>query len=153
MSKSKGRILTSILKLLLYIILISGILFFLLIFDKIPPLLIECKLIFIIAHKILGYIFGILIMYHCIINKKWYKAWFTGKIKNARKSMLTKWISIIFIFITFSLFLDGLFPRKIYACIHAIIGITWIILMIYHIKAKRSTSKKTSQKPIRIISS
>ena len=152
MVSSKRKVIAILLEIFLYIILISGILFFLLIFNRIPSCLIKWKLIFIITHKILGYIFGILVLLHCLNNRKWFKAWFSGKIKNTKKSFLTKWISILSLIMPISFSLAGIFPRNTYVCVHTIIGVTWIILMIYHVKAKRSIAKKISQKRIITIS-
>jgi len=152
--KNRGRkVLTTLLELFLYIIFISGVLFLLLVLGKAPTPLIEWKLIFIITHKILGYIFGMLIIWHCLINWKWYRAWFSGKIKNTKKSLLTKSVSILFVVMIFSSFFEGVFPRQVYACGHGIIGLTWMILMIYHIRAKKSVSKKVSKKCIPMVSS
>jgi len=143
--KNTKTIITTLLELFLYIIFISGIFFLLLVLGKASPELIKWKLIFILTHKILGYIFLLLIFWHCLINRKWYKAWISGKIKNRKISLLTKWISILFLIMLFSFFFNGIFPRTIYATSHAILGITWMVLTICHIKKKRNISKKTSR--------
>lgn len=138
----KKKVLTVILELLLYIILISGIVFFLVVYGIAPSSIVEWKMIFIISHKCLGYLFWILILCHALMNRKWYKAWFSGKIKNTRKSQVTKSISILFLLMTISFFFEGMFPRKIYALLHAIIGMGWVVFMIYHIVSKRNVTKK-----------
>lgn len=57
MAVRKKKILTTTLKWLLYIILAAGIGFILVVLGIAPSPIVEGKLIFIIPHKILGYIF------------------------------------------------------------------------------------------------
>lgn len=142
MAVRKRKFLTVILELLLYIILVSGVVFFLVVYGIAPSSIIEWKMIFIISHKCLGYLFWILILWHAIMNRKWYKAWFSGRMKNTRKSLLTKLISILFLFMTLSFFFGDMLPRKVYAMAHAIIGIGWIVFMMCHIISKRNATKK-----------
>lgn len=142
MTVRKKKYLTVILELLLYIILVSGIVFFLVVYGIAPSSITAWKMIFIISHKCLGYLFWILILWHALMNRKWYKAWFSGKIKNTRKSLVTKIISILFLLMTISFFFEDMLPRKIYALLHAIIGIGWVVFMIYHIVSKRNVTKK-----------
>lgn len=146
MTVHKKKILKTISEWFLYIILVTGIGFLPIALGIAPTLLIDGKLLFIMPHKILGYIFYILILYHAFIHRKWYKAWISGKIKKTRNSQITKSISVLFLLIIILFLFGDLLPRKIYAVSHSGIGLIWIILMICHIKIKRNASRKRSGK-------
>lgn len=145
MAVRRKKILTTILEWLLYIILVSGIMFLLVILGIAPFPLVDGKLAFIIPHKIIGYIFFILIVCHAFTHRKWYKAWASGKTKKTKNNQITRLISILFLFMIILFPLEGLLPRKIWASLHSVIGITWIILMINHIRTKRKIVRKHSQ--------
>lgn len=146
MAVGKNRNLTIILEWFLYIILVAGIGFLLVVLGIAPSPLVEAKLMFIIPHKILGYIFFILVLYHAFIHRKWYKAWTSGKIRSTKSNQITKRISILFFLMLIFFSFEGVFPRKIFALGHSIIGLAWIFLMISHIRIKRSVVKKSCRK-------
>ena len=75
MAIRKRNILTPLLIWLLYIILAAGICFLPIVLGLAPPWLIEGKPAFIIPHKILGYLFLILLLCPVFTHRKWYKAW------------------------------------------------------------------------------
>jgi len=138
----RRKILTSLLEGLLYIISITGIVFFSIVMDKAPSWVIQWKLIFIITHKILGYIFFILVLAHVFSHRKWYKAWSSEKIKKTKNNMVTKSVSVLLLLIIIFFLFEGMLPRAIYASGHSIIGTAWVLLMIYHIRFKRNLVKK-----------
>lgn len=137
MAVRKKNILSILLKWLLCIILIAGIGFLLIVLGIAPSWLIEGKLTFIIPHKILGYLFFVLLLGHIFIHRKWHKAWGAGKLKKTRNNRITKSISILFLLMIIGFLFGGLFPRKIYALGHAMIGMAWIIAMISHMRIKK----------------
>lgn len=137
MAVRKRNTLPSLLKWLLCIILIAGIGFLLIVLGIAPSWLVEGKLIFIIPHKILGYLFFILLLYHIFTHRKWYKAWGNSKLKKTRNNQITKSVSILFLLMIMAFLFGGLLPRKMYALGHSVIGLAWIIAMMYHIRTKK----------------
>lgn len=137
MAVRKRKIPTTLLKWLLYIILIVGIGFLLLVLGIAPPWLVTGKLAFIIPHKILGYLFFILLLGHVFTHRKWYKAWGNGKLKKTTNNRITKSVSILFLLMIVAFLFEGMFPRKIYALVHSAIGLAWITTMICHIRVKK----------------
>jgi len=142
MAVRTGKILTTILKWLLYIILVTGIVFLMIVLDIVPSLFVDGKLIFIIPHKILGYVFFIFILFHAFSHRKWYEAWCSGKISNKKNNRITKLLSVLFLILIFFFLFEAFLPLKIYACGHSIIGMACVILMIYHICVKVHAQKR-----------
>jgi hypothetical protein len=114
MKSGKNKKLKALLEICLYTILITGIVFALKIYDLTPPALEGLSIGFIILHKILGYVFLALILWHALIYWKWYKAWGSGKMKNNKNNSLTKSISVLFLLVTFSLFFEDILPQNVY---------------------------------------
>ena len=137
MTVRKKNILPTLLKWLLCIIFIAGIGFLLLVLGITPPWLVTGKLAFIIPHKILGYLFFVLLSGHVFTHRKWYRAWSAGKLKKTRNNRITKSISILFLLMIMTFLFGDLFPREIYALGHSVIGLAWITAMICHIRMKK----------------
>lgn len=87
-------------------------------------------------HIFSGFIFLILVGVHMSRNRKWYKAWIAGKLKN-EKSKLSKSITGYFFLMIISLSFDAFLPRSVFLIIHIWIGTVWIIGMIKHFKSKQ----------------
>jgi len=137
MKFGKNKWLTTSLEICLYVILFSGIVFLLAKSNATPSVLKVGVIILIKIHKILGFIFLALILWHALTYRKWYKAWFSGKIKN-KKSLFTKSISVLFLILTFALFFENIVPHKIYTWGHIIIGTIWIAFIILHIRQNKT---------------
>lgn len=136
---------STILKWLLYTVLAGGVGFLLIVLGIAPSPLVEGKLAFIVPHKILGYIFLALVLCHAIMHRKWYKAWLSGRLKKTKSNQITKLLSILFLLIVVFFLFGSIFSREIYALGHSAIGLTWIMLMIYHFKAKKNAARKRKQ--------
>lgn len=144
MTVRRKKILTTLMEWFLYIILVTGILYLAVVLGIAPSRVINGKLVFIIPHKIIGYLFIFLLMTHVFIHRKWYKAWTSGKIKNTKNNQNTKRITIQFLLMTLFFSFEGIFPRKLFALGHSAIGMTWILYIIYHIRIKRKTAHKSN---------
>lgn len=90
MKSKKNKWLIISLKISLYIVLITGIVFLWVIYRTTPSILNRGIKTLVEAHKILGYIFLGLILWHALIYRKWYRAWISGKIKNKKKNIEIK---------------------------------------------------------------
>ncbi|MCD7901644.1 MAG: hypothetical protein LUH22_17840 [Bacteroides sp.] len=133
MKSGKNKWLNKSLKILLYFLLITGIVPTLMLYDVLPH---SHTGVWIWLHLIPGYIFLVLVLVHCIIYRKWYKAWFAKKLKSP-KTRLTKFISVFFVLTAVSLLLEDWVSSKVFLTIHIVIGGVWMIGMLYHIKGKK----------------
>ena len=136
MKSGKNKWLTTMLEISLYIILVTGVVFILAICDLTAPKFDGGVIILAMLHKILGFIFIGLVLWHALTWKKWYQVWLRGKLKN-KKSLLTKSISILFILFTIFLFFEHTLPHKVFIWGHVITGTIWILLIMKHVSTKR----------------
>ena len=136
MKSGKNKWLTTVLEVSLYVILATGVVYILAICDIIPHYLYGGVKILAMLHRVLGFIFIGLVLWHALTWKKWYTVWFRGKLKN-KKSLLTKSISVLFILFTVSLFFEHVLPHKVFIWVHVIIGTIWMLLIMKHVSSKR----------------
>jgi hypothetical protein len=137
-SENKKR-LNIVLKLFLYFILGTGVIETLAIYGVIP----QCENhLWGSLHITAGFIFMILVGWHLAIYRKWYKAWFTRKLKGTN-SRLTKLISLLFFLMLFSIFSEELLPENVFICIHILISSLWIAGIILHFRSKKRSNVKS----------
>lgn len=127
MQPKKSSKLNESLKIFLYFLLVTGVCAFL----PVP-----CGHLWRGLHIFSGFIFLILVGVHMGKNRKWYKVWITGKLKNG-KSKLSKSITGYFFLMLFSLSFDAFLPESIFLIIHIGIGTVWIMGTIKHFKSNQ----------------
>lgn len=124
--------LISIISILLFFVLISGI-----------GLLLtgsETGSSWMSVHKFSGILFCIALLIHVINHFKWYKAWLTGKIKKQSRVKFTIACSVFFVLLIIGFLLKPILIPY-YGIIHGIIGVLGCILMVFHFKDKRKRHK------------
>ncbi|MDR2038011.1 MAG: DUF4405 domain-containing protein [Bacteroidales bacterium] len=133
MKSKKNKWLNKFLKVFLYILLATGVVYTLMLYNILPPGNDE---LWGGLHRISGFVFLIFVLVHCIKNRKWYKAWFTQKLKN-KKSRLAKFISVSFVLMLLSVMSEDLFTQNQFVLIHILIGSVWILGILSHFNSKK----------------
>lgn len=142
MQSKKNSRLNKNLKIFLYFLLVTGVMYTLILCGILPKV---GGYLWRSLHIFSGFIFLILVGAHMSKYWKWYKAWITGKLKS-EKSKQTKSISIYFFLMIFSISSDGFLPRGLYLFTHVLIGTVWIIGIIRHFRSKKHVARNENSK-------